>query len=65
MSGMLCEERIPPHVKAKSHKRTVQPALLYEMKKVSMTSSHEKRLEVTEIKMCRLSCGHILRMITY
>ena len=39
----------------------VQPALLYGMETVPMTSSHVKKLEVTEMKMSRWACGHTLR----
>ena len=60
MSGILCEKRIPPHVKGKIHKMIVQPAMLYRMETVPMTSSHAKKLEVTEMKMCRWACGHTL-----
>ena len=37
--------------------------MLYGMETVPMTSSHVKKLEVTEMKMCRWAwpCGHILR----
>ena len=29
MSGVLCDKRVPPHVKGKIHKMIVQPAMLY------------------------------------
>ena len=29
--GFPCDNRIPPHVNAKIHKRIVQPAMLYMM----------------------------------
>ena len=38
--------------------------MLYGMETVPITSSHVKKLEVTEMKMCRSyrwACGHILR----
>ena len=35
--------------------------MLYGMETVPVTSSHVKKLEVTEIKMCRWACGHMLR----
>ena len=31
------------------------------METVPVTSSHVKKLEVTEMKMCRWACGHTLR----
>ena len=41
-----------PHVKGKIHKMVVQPAMLYGMETVPVTSSHVKKLEVIEMKMC-------------
>ena len=35
--------------------------LLFGMDTVPVTSSHVKKLEVTEMKMCRWACGHTLR----
>ena len=31
MSGVLCDKRVPPHVKGNIHKMIVQPAMLYGM----------------------------------
>ena len=61
MSGVLCDTRVPPHDKGKIHKTIFQPAMLYGMETVPVTSSHVKKLEVTEMKMCRWACGHTLR----
>ena len=61
MSGVLCDNRVPPHMKGKIHEMIVQPAMLYGMETVPVTSSHVKKLEVTEMKMCRWACGHTLR----
>ena len=62
MSGVLCDKRVPPHVKGNIHKMIVQPAMLYGMETVPVvTSSQVKKLEVTEMKMCRWACGHMLR----
>ena len=57
MSGALCDKRVPPHLKGKIHKMIVQPAMLYGMETVPVTSSHVKKLEVTEMKMCSWACG--------
>ena len=51
MSGVLCDKRVPPHVKGKIHKMIVQPTMLYGMETVPVTSSHVKKLEVTEMKI--------------
>ena len=61
MPGVLCGKRVPPHVKGKIHKMIVQPAMLYGMETEPVTSSQVKKLEVTEMKMCRWACGHTLR----
>ena len=37
----------------KLHKMIDQPAILYETKTMPMGSSHMKKLEGTEMKMCR------------
>ena len=60
MSGVLFDKRVPPHVKGNIHNTIVQPAMLYGMETVPVTSSHVKKLEVTEMKMCRWVCGHTL-----
>ena len=39
----------------------VQPAMMYSMETVPTTSSHVKKLEVADVKMCRWACGHTLR----
>ena len=35
--------------------------MLYWMETVPVTSSHAKKLEVTDMKMCRWASGHTLR----
>ena len=39
MSGVLCDTRVPPHVKGKIHKMIVQPAMLYGMETVRQCQS--------------------------
>ena len=58
MSSVLCDKIVPPHVKGKIHKMIVQPAMLYGMETVPITSSHVKKLEVKE---GRCADGHTLR----
>ena len=48
-------------MKGKIHKMIVQLAMSYGMETVPVTSSHLKKLEVREMKMCRWACGHTLR----
>ena len=61
VSSVLCDKRVPPHVRRNIHKMVIQPAMPYGMETVPMTSSHVKKLEVTEMKMCRWACGQTLR----
>ena len=61
MAGVLYDKRVPQHVKGKIHKMIVQPAMLYGMETVPVTSSHVKKLEVTDMKMCRRASGHTRR----
>ncbi len=61
MSGVLCDKRVSPPVKGNIHKMIVQPGMLYGTETVPVTSSHVKKLEVTEMKMCRWACGHTLK----
>ena len=61
MSGVFCDKRTPPTVKGKIHKMVVQSAMLYGMETVPLCTRDTKRLEVTEMKMCRWACGHTLK----
>ncbi len=61
MKRVLRENRIPPHANGNIHKVIIQPAMLFGMETVSTTSSHVKKLQVTEMKMCRWARGHTLR----
>ena len=61
MPGILFDKRVPSRTKGKIHNMIVQPAILYRMETVPMTSSHVKKLEVTDMKLCRWTCGHTLR----
>ena len=40
MAGVLCDKRISSHVKRNVHEMVVQPAMLYGIETVPMTSSH-------------------------
>ena len=57
MSGVLYDNKIPSKVKGKVNKMVVQPAVLYAMGTVPVTSSHLKKLQMAEMKMCRWACG--------
>ena len=51
MSGVLWDKRVPQYMKGNIHKMIVQLTMMFGMKTVPMTSSHVKKLEVTEMKM--------------
>ena len=60
MPSVLRDRRIAQHLKGKIHNMIVQSAMLCGMATTQMTSSRMKKLEVTEMKMCRWACGHTL-----
>ena len=59
---VLRGKMIPHHIKGKIYKKIVQPAMLYVMETVLMTSYCVKKREVAELKMCVYiwACGHTL-----
>ena len=57
----VCDKSVPPHVTGNIQNMIVQPAVLYVMETVPVTSAHVKKLEVTEMKMCRWACRHKVR----
>jgi len=61
MTGILCDKRIPPKLKGRIHKTVVQPAMLYGLETVPLSTRDTKRMEVAEMKMCRWACGHTLK----
>ena len=61
ISGVLCDRRVPPQNNGNIHNMIFQPVMLYGMETVPVTSSRVKKVEVTEMKMCRWACGHTLR----
>ena len=56
MSSVLCDKRVPPHVKGKIHKTIVQPAMLYRMETVPVTSSHVLKERYTRRSSSQLCC---------
>ena len=57
MSGVLSDKRIPKD----PQDELFLPVMMYGMETVPMSSYHAKKLEVTQMKMCRCTCGHTLR----
>ncbi len=61
MSGILCDKRVPvrERVKGKIYKTFAQSAMLYASETLLLASSrHVRKLEATEMKMCRWTCGY-------
>ena len=56
MSGVLCDRWIPSLYPQDNSSAN------YAVATVPMTSSHVKKLEVTEMKMCRWAYGHTLKI---
>ena len=50
---VIRDTRIPPHGKGTIHKMICQLVVLYGMETVPVTSSHAKKLDVTDMKMRR------------
>ena len=46
--GVICDRRVPPHVKVNIHETIVQPVMPYGMETVQMTSSHVKKSDRNE-----------------
>ena len=44
-------------MKPKIHRTVIQPVMLYRLETVPQTRKTTRRLEVTEMKMCRWACG--------
>ena len=57
MSGVICDKRVPARVEGKVYKVTVRPAMLYMLETVALTKRQEAEMEMTELKMLRLSSG--------
>ena len=57
VSGVLCDKNMPRKVKGKLYRTCVRQAMLYGMETAPLTKCHEKRLEVSEMKMLRFSLG--------
>ena len=54
---MLCDRRAPCGLKGKIHRLVVRPAVMYGSETWPMRRRWEDRLDVTEMRMLRFSCG--------
>ena len=56
-SGVLCDKKIPIKLKSKIHKTIIRPAMIYGAETWSTTKEDEERLDVSEMRMLRWTCG--------
>ena len=57
ISGILCDRRIRLRVKGKVYKTVVRPAMMYGAETWAVKKSHEKKLDVAEMRMLRWMSG--------
>ena len=57
MSGVICDRRVPARMKGKVYNVAVRSAMLYGLEAVTLTKRQEADMEVSELKMLRVSLG--------
>ena len=60
MSSVLCDKRVSPRVKEKSTRLSFIQICCTGWRQCQSLSSHMKKLEVIDMKMCRWECDHTL-----
>ena len=53
LTGVLCDKKISARLKGKVYKTAVRPAMLYGSETWPMKRVHEKKVDVTEMRMLR------------
>lgn len=61
LTGVLCDRKMPIKVKGNVYKTMVRPALLYGSECWTMYNTFEKKIQVTEMRMLRMSAVVTLR----
>ena len=61
LSGVLCDKRMPSHIKGKVYKTMVRPVLIYGAETWTLRRSEEELLERTEMRMLRWMLGITLK----
>nr|XP_043619607.1 uncharacterized protein LOC122591401 [Erigeron canadensis] len=59
-SGVMCDKRIPLKLKGKFYRVAIRPVMLYGSECWPMMKLQASRVEVTEMRMLRWSCGKTL-----
>ena len=57
LSGVLCDRRLSSRLKGKIFKTVVRPAMTYGTETWAIKKSHERRMDVAEMKMLRWAQG--------
>ena len=57
-AGVLCDKRIPDRLKSKIYRTVVRPVAIYATECWPMTKEAERRLEVMETKVLRMTAGY-------
>lgn len=57
LTGVLCDKRMPLHLKGRIHKSVIRPAMLFASECWTMFEQFNKKLEASEMKMLRLARG--------
>ena len=57
LTGVLCDKKISARLKGKVYKTAVRPAMLYGSETWPMKRVHEKKVDVTEMRMLRWMLG--------
>ncbi|KAL6563417.1 hypothetical protein OROGR_002376 [Orobanche gracilis] len=58
--GVLCDKKVPLKLKGKFYRAAIRPAMLYGSECWAMKKSLECKLEATEMRILRWSCGRTL-----
>ncbi|GJR56637.1 ataxia telangiectasia mutated family protein [Tanacetum coccineum] len=59
-TGILCDKNVPLKLKGKFYKVAIRPAMLYGSECWPLTKAQANRMEVSEMRMLRWTCGKTL-----
>ena len=57
LSGVLCDKKMNVRLKGKVYKTAVRPAMMYSSETWAIKKSHEKKMNVAEMRMLREEIG--------
>ncbi|KAE8722033.1 Phosphoenolpyruvate/phosphate translocator 2 isoform 2 [Hibiscus syriacus] len=59
-TGVLCDKKVPLKLKGKFYRMAIRPALLYGSECWATKKDHVRRIEASEMRMLRWTCGRTL-----